>query len=345
MNSTATGETMNRRLVLRARPTADGIDDCFALVSAPIADVGAGEVLIRTQWLGIEPVMRSWINDMPSYIPPVGIGDVMRSFGVGEVVASEDERFPVGGLVHGFLGWQEWCVARPDEIDLEPVPTWLAQPELMLGVLGLTGLTAYFGMTEIGRTGPGDVVLVTSAAGATGSVAGQVARALGAEHVVGTAGTEQKRAWVRDVAGFDDCVDHYDPKVRRHLQAAAPRPYDVVFDNVGGAVLDAALFNLGVGGRIVVCGAISTGYRPERPAEGLHFYPFLTTRSARMEGFLVVTYRDRFPEARAQLHEWITEGRLHTEQDVLEGLERSPEALRRLFSGANTGKQLVRVAE
>lgn len=335
----------NRKLVLANRPAGEVTDDSFELVTEPVRDPGPGEVVLRTLWLGFEPAMRGWINDVPSYVPPVQIGEVMRSYGVAEVVASNDDRFAVGQLVHGAVGWQEYCVAQPDAIHLEVVPPEITQPELMLGVLGLPGLTAYFGVTDIGKPVPGDVVLVTAAAGATGSVAGQVARALGAARVIGTAGSDEKRAWVREVAGFDDCLDHYDEKIRRHMRAAAPDGYNMIFDNVGGAVLDAAIFNIALRARIVACGAISTGYRPERPAVGLHYYQLLTTRRSRMEGFLVTDYQEHFREARVQLQRWITEGKLRTEEDVLEGLERSPEALRRLFAGGNLGKQLVKVAE
>ena len=209
----------------------------------------------------------------------------------------------------------------------------------------MTGLTAYFGMSDIGQPAAGDIVVVTAAAGATGSVAGQVARNLGAGRVIGTAGSPDKQAWVRDVAGFDDCVDHYDDKVRRKLRELAPDGYDVAFDNVGGALLDALLFNVAVHGRIALCGSISTGYRPERPDVGLHYYQLLTTRRARMEGFLLYDFEDRFSEARQTLLGWYADGSLHVEHDILEDLRNAPLGLRRLFDGGNLGKQLLHVAD
>jgi len=249
--------------------------------------------------------------------------------------------------VHGTLNWQEWGVHSPDaaESDLELVPEGVDDPTLMLSVAGVTGMTAYFGMHDIGRPKSGDTVLVTAAAGATGSVAGQIARLLGAERVIGTAGSAAKREWVCDVAGFDECLDHHDPDVRKHLRAAAPDGLDVVYDNVGGALLDAAIARTAVHARIALCGSISTGYRPERPAVGLHNYQVLTTNRVRMEGFLLDDFRDRFPEARERLLAWAADGAVRVQHDVLDGLERAPEGLRRLFEGANLGKQLLHLAD
>ena len=336
---------VNRQLLLRERPTGEVLDECFELVESAVPSLGDGQVLVRTIWLAFDPAQRGWLNDIRSYVPPVAIGEVMRAYGIGEVVESNVPGVEPGDLVHTQVGWQDYAVIEPATAHLfEPVPDSVEQPELMLGVLGVSGMTAYFGMTEIGRPVDGDVVLVTAAAGATGSVAGQIARIQGAGRVIGTAGSEDKRAWVRDVAGFDECLDHYDDNVRRALRETSRPGYDVVFDNVGGALLDAALFNIAERARIVLCGSISTGYRPERPEIGLHYYQLLTTRRSRMEGFIVTDYTERFDEARAQLSTWIAEGRLHQHHDVLEGLERSPEALRRLFSGGNLGKQLLRVS-
>jgi NADPH-dependent curcumin reductase CurA len=336
--------TVNRQLVLRERPAGGIADDTFELVESRAPSPGDGEILVHTRWLSFDPAQRGWLNDIRSYVPPVALGEVMRAHGIGEVVESRAEGVPVGALVAARIGWQEYAVVDPrtDEF-FDLVPPDLLRPELMLSVLGLTGLTAYFGMLDIGRPGGGDTVLVTAAAGATGSIAGQLARIAAAGVVVGTAGSEAKRAWVRDVGGFDECVDHHDDKVRRRLRDAAPNGFDVVFDNVGGSLLDAALFNVAERGRIVLCGSISTGYRPERPEVGLHYYQLLTTRRARMEGFIVFDYAARFAAARADLRAWLDDGRLRQEHDVLEGLERAPAGLRRLFAGGNLGKQLLRI--
>lgn len=339
---------ISRRIVLRERPTGDVADEHFELVEAPVPAPGDGEVLLRTLWLSFDPAQRGWLNDIRSYMPPVAVGEVMRAWGIGEVVASQAPGVEVGDLAVAQVGWQDHVVVRPDDpaADWVPVPADVADPTLMLSAAGLTGLTAYFGMTEVGRPVEGDTVLVTAAAGATGSVAGQIARLLGAGRVIGTAGSEEKRAWVTEVAGFDECISHYDDGVRRTLaQLVGPTGIDVVFDNVGGPLLDGALANVAERGRIVLCGAISTGYRPEKPAHGLHYYQLLTTRRARMEGFIVGDFADRFEAARRQLMAWVEAGDLHVAVDVLDGLERAPEGLRGLFEGANRGKLLLRVAD
>ncbi len=337
----------NRRMLLRSRPQGPVTDDCFELIHEAVPEVGPNTVLIRNLWLSFEPAQRGWLNDIPSYIPPVAIGEVMRSFGVGQVVESTHHEFPAGAYVHGSLGWQDWAlidVSQPDH-GLERVPDGISDPKLMLSALGVTGLTAWFGMTEVARPIPGDTVLVTAAAGATGSVAAQLARLAGAHRVIGTAGSAEKRAWAIEVAGMDDCVDHHDEKIRRRLRESAPEGFDAVFDNVGGRVLDAALFNIAQGARVALCGSISTGYRPELPEVGLHHYQLLTTRRARMEGFLLFDFQASFQRARQRLARWIDSGQLVVEHDVLEGLERAPEGLRRLFEGRNTGKQVLHLAD
>jgi NADPH-dependent curcumin reductase CurA len=336
--------TTNRRLVLRERPTGEVTDEHFELVESPVPAPGPGEVLLRTRWLSFDPAQRGWLNDVRSYVPPVALGEVMRADGIAEVVASNVAGVEVGRLVHAQVGWQDYVVLDPSNtVRFEPVPDDVDEPHHMLGLLGMTGLTAYFGMTEIGRPVAGDTVLVTAAAGATGSIAGQIARIKGAAQVIGTAGAEVKRAWVRDVAGFDDCLDHYADDILRQIRAANRDGYQVVFDNVGGELLDAALFNIATHARVVLCGSISTGYKPQRPDVGIFYYQLLTMRSSRMEGFLVSDYADRFAEARRDLLTWSKEGRLVQQYDVLDGLESAPEALSRLFRGGNLGKQLVKV--
>lgn len=338
--------TGNRMVVLRERPTADITDDCFELTSAPISAPGTGQIVVRTLWLSFDPAQRGWLNDVPSYIPPVAIGEPMRAFGVGQVIDSASDDYAPGQLVYGRLNWQEYATIETSDSELVAVPDDVADPRLMLSLLGTTGLTAYFGITQVARVVPGDSVLVTAAAGATGSVAGQIARAAGATLVVGTAGSAAKREWVVDVAGFDACIDRHDPKVRRTIQAAAPRDgFSVVYDNVGGSMLDRAIMNTAAHGRIALCGAISTGYRPERPQEGLFAYQLLTTRRIRMEGFLLFDFADQFDTARRQLSAWYEEGLIVVEHDQLDGLERAPEGIRRLFAGGNLGKQILQVAE
>ena len=333
----------NRQLLLRDRPTGEVGDEHFELVTSPVPEPADGLVLLRTRWLSFDPAQRGWLNDVRSYVPPVAIGEAMRAYGIGEVVTSNVEGVKPGDLVHTSLGWQDYAVVDPATTLFEPVPAAVTQPEMMLGLLGMTGLTAYFGMTDIGRPVEGDAVLVTAAAGATGSIAGQIARIKGAAQVIGTAGAEEKRDWVRDVAGFDDCLDHYDENILRLIRAVNRDGYQVVFDNVGGTLLDACLFNIAVHARVVLCGSISTGYKPQRPDVGIYYYQLLTVRRSLMQGFLVSDYKDRYDEARADLLRWSEEGRLVQQYDVVEGLEKAPTTLNRLFKGANLGKQLLKL--
>jgi NADPH-dependent curcumin reductase len=333
----------NRQMVLRDRPTDEVGPEHFELLSSPVPEPGDGEVLLRTLWLSFDPAQRGWLNDVRSYVPPVALGEPMRAYGIGEVLTSNADGVQAGDLVHTSLGWQEFAVVNPADTLFEPVPATVTEPEMMLGLLGMTGLTAYFGMIDVGRPVEGDAVLVTAAAGATGSIAGQIARIKGAKQVIGTAGAEEKRNWVRDVAGFDDCLDHYDENILRLIRAANRDGYQVVFDNVGGTLLDACLFNIAVHSRVVLCGSISTGYKPQRPDVGIYYYQLLTMRRSLMQGFLVSDYQDRYDEARADLLRWSQEGRLVQQYDIVEGLEQAPATLNRLFKGGNLGKQLLKL--
>jgi NADPH-dependent curcumin reductase CurA len=333
----------NRQLVLARRPTGTVQDDDFELRTSELPVPGEGEVLVKVCWLSFEPAQRGWMNDVPSYIPPVKLGDPMRSWGVGEVVESGDDHFAIGELVSGPLNWQEHALM--DAKALSKVPPGVA-PTAALGVFGTTGLTAYFGMLEVGRPKPGDVVLVSGAAGATGSVAGQIAKLKGAATVIGIAGGPEKCEWVVDVAGFDACIDYKSEHVQSRIAELAPKGVNVYFDNVGGEILDAALINLAKFGTAVTCGGISTGYTIDAKPPAIHNTWVTTVRSARIEGFIVLNYMDRFGEAVKQLATWAQEGNLAWAEDVQHGpLTDAPATLRRLFEGKNLGKQLLQIAE
>ncbi|MBK9180400.1 MAG: NADP-dependent oxidoreductase [Acidimicrobiales bacterium] len=335
---------VNRQLVLARRPIGAVQDDDFELRTGPVPEPGPGQFLVRVLWLSFDPTQRGWLNDVPSYVPPVQIGEVMRAGAVGQVVASHNPGFAVGDYVQGTFGWQDYVATDgTGMLPVTKVPPGVP-PTAVLGVFGITGLTAYFGMLELGHPKEGDVVLVSGAAGATGSVAGQIARVKGCR-VIGTAGGPEKCAWVRDVAGFDECIDYKADDVGRRLAELAPRGIDVYFDNVGGPVLEAALANLGLRARVVLCGGISSGYTMEELPPGPRNYMQLVIRRARMEGFLVLDYAPRFAEAVAQLAAWVADGSIRTAEDVQVGLERAPATLRRLFEGKNLGKQLLKVAD
>lgn len=332
----------NRQWVLRARPSGLVGEEHFALRAAPVPRPKPGEALVRVAWLSVDPTQRGWLNAGPSYMAPVALGDVMRAAGVGRVVASRSPDYAVGDWVAGMVGWQEWAIASGAGLTgFNVVPPGI-EPRAMLGLYGVTGLTAYFGMVDVGRPRAGDTVYVSAAAGATGSVAGQIAKALGCR-VIGSAGGARKCAWAVETAGFDACLDRHADDLEAGLRDFAPRGLDVVFDNVGGPALEAALATLAERARIVLCGGVSTGYEAE-PARGPRNYLQIGLKRARMEGFVFLDHVARFPEAFGRLRGWAEAGAIVVAEDVQVGLERAPATLRRLFEGGNLGKQLLRVA-
>ncbi len=328
-----------RRILLAARP--HGLVDGATLrldATAAVPDPGEGQAVVRVSHLSIDPTIRTWMDDAPGYLPPIGIGEVVRSGGLGEVVASRSDALQVGDTVVGMLGWQEYSLVTGGDGSTTVVPPGL-DPAVVLGVLGVTGMTAYFGITDVGGVAEGDTVVVSGAAGATGSVAGQLARLRGAERVVGIAGTPEKCAWLTGELGFDDAIDYRVEDVAARLRATCPGGIDVFFDNVGGAILDACLANLALRARVVLCGAISQ-YNEDRPVGPRNYLNLIVTRS-RMEGFLILDYLERFPGAQLEMARWVAEGRIHHREHVVEGLERAGEALNLLFSGGNTGKVVL----
>ncbi len=339
-------ERQNRHLVLAERPDGPVTDTTFELRTEPVPDPGPDEMLIRTVWVSCDPAQRGWLNDVRSYVPPVQIGETMRAGGVGRVEASNLDGFAPGDWVQGSLGWREWMLTDGTTPlgRINKVPPSVPDPKMMLSVLGGTGLTAYFGLLDLGRPADGDVVFVSGAAGATGSVAGQIARIKGAT-VIGTAGGPDKCAWVTDVAGYHHCIDYRSDDVGARLRSLAPDGLDVYFDNVGGEILDAALANLAQSARIVLCGGISSGYGAGQPPPGPRNYFQLVITRSRMEGFIVTDYASRFREAVDELAGWVADGSLRYTETVTEGLEQAPQALQGLFESKNLGKQLVQVSE
>jgi NADPH-dependent curcumin reductase CurA len=329
---------VNRRLLLRRRPEGRPGPECFELVTEPRPTPAEGEALVEVAYLSIDPTIRGWMA-YDTYLPAIGIGEVIRSGGAGRVVASRNPAYPEGALVFGMTGWQDYALVGPTN----PATVLPEGVELTdaLSVYGVTGITAYVGMLDIGRPQAGETVLVSGAAGATGSVAGQLAKIRGCR-VVGIAGTPDKCRWLVEEAGFDAAIDYRREDVGARIGELCPDGVDVFFDNVGGAILEAALDHLALGARVVLCGAIA-GYNDVEPQPGPRNLFQLIVRRARMEGFIVLDHLDRFGEAALALAGWVAEGRIRHRVDVLDGLERAPEALNRLFDGTNTGKQLVRV--
>ncbi|MBC6445720.1 NADP-dependent oxidoreductase [Actinokineospora sp. HBU206404] len=327
---------------LAARPVGLPDESSWQLTEEPVGTPGAGEVLVRTLCLSLDPAMRGWMNDVRSYIPPVGIGEVMRAAGVGRVVASGDERFAEGAYISGAVGVQEYAVLRGD--DLLPVDLDVAPPARWLGALGMSGMTAYFGLLDVGAPKEGDVVVVSGAAGATGSLVGQIAKLKGCK-VIGIAGGADKCRWLVDELGFDAAIDYKSDDLKAALKEHAPKGVDVYFDNVGGEMLDTVLARLARGARVVICGAISQ-YNATESVHGPKNYMQLLVARARMEGFVVFDYANRFREAAKELAGWIAEGKLVAREDIVDGgVDAFPATLNKLFGGENTGKLILRLAD
>ncbi len=329
----------NRRLVLAHRPSGLVDDRTTRMETAPVPEIGDGQALVRVRYLSIDPTIRTWMNDVPSYLPPIQIDEVIRSGGVGEIVESRTEAYRPGQMVFGMTGWQDYVVIDAGEGAMQVLPEGVS-PGVAIGILGATGMTAYFGMTDVGQVRQGDVVVVSAAAGATGSAAGQIARVKGAKKVVGIAGGPDKCAHIVDELGFDAAIDYKNDDVATRLRDACPDGIDLYFDNVGGSILNDCLANLAMRGRVVLCGAIST-YNSDGPPPGPSNYLSLLVNRGRMEGFIIIDYLDRFPAAQIEMAGWIAEGKITSSEHVVEGLESAPEALNLLFSGGNTGKLIV----
>ncbi|KAF9699440.1 hypothetical protein EKO04_002664 [Ascochyta lentis] len=306
------------------------------------ADLQDGEVLFQTLYLSLDPAMRGWLNPTRSYIPPVKIGAVMRGSGIGLIVASKSKKFPVGTYASGMCGWSEYAVLKEQDVELLDLPHG-AVPTDALGCLGMTGLTAYFGIMEVGQVKAGDFVVVSGAAGATGSVVGQIAKLKGAK-VLGLAGEDSKVSWLKEELGFDEALNYKDPQFKDKFRAATKGLIDVYFDNVGGEILDMALARAKPFARFVMCGAISE-YNKKKP-QGPTNYLMIISMRIRMQGFVVFDYADKYAAARKELAQWLSEGKLKRKETVIKGgISKAEDALVGLFEGKNTGKTMVEVAK
>ncbi|HJN03753.1 MAG TPA: NADP-dependent oxidoreductase [Alphaproteobacteria bacterium] len=331
----------NRRIALANRPAGAPQPDNFRLEEVPFPDPEPGEVLVRGLFLSVDPYMRGRIRDVKSYAPPVAVGGTMPGGAVGEVVRSRDPAFAPGDLVVGDLGWQEFAAAPAKA--LRKVPPEVQPVSLALGVLGMPGLTAYFGLLEVGAAKAGETVVVSSASGAVGAVVGQTAKIKGCR-AVGIAGSDEKVAYCLDELGFDAAINYNTgPDIGGALKKACPDGIDVYFDNVGGPITDAALLGLNERARVAVCGQIS-GYNSETAEMGPRLLWQLIVKRARIEGFLIFDYAKRYDEALRDLGEWVQDGRIKFREDIAEGLEHAPEAFIGMLAGRNFGKQLVRLA-
>ncbi|MBK9347127.1 MAG: NADP-dependent oxidoreductase [Burkholderiales bacterium] len=334
-------QVTNHQFKLAARPVGAVKATDWARTEEAVRPPAEGEVVIQNQYLSLDPAMRGWMNDSKaSYIPPVGLGEVMRAIAVGKVIASKNPKFAVGEHVTGLLGVQEYAYSNGQ--GLTKVDPKLAPLPLYLSTLGMPGLTAYFGLLEVGQPQAGDTVVVSGAAGAVGSVVGQIAKIKGAR-VVGIAGGADKCRYLVEELGFDAAIDYKTENVAEALKTHCPKGVNVYFDNVGGDILDAVLTRLARGARIVICGAISQ-YNNTTPVKGPANYLALLVQRATMTGIVVSDYYDRAGEAAMVMAGWIQSGKLKTREDVVNGLDKFPEAFEMLFTGANNGKLVLKVA-
>jgi NADPH-dependent curcumin reductase CurA len=332
--------SMNHQVRLAAHPSGLPKPSDWEMTEEPIATPAAGQLVTAVSHISLDPAMRGWMNPGASYIEPVDIGAVMRAAGVGRVLTSEHPEFTPGDHVYGTFGVQEYALS--DGKGVMKIDPSLASAPTYLGTLGLSGMTAYFGLLDVGKMKEGDTVVVSGAAGAVGSVAGQIAKIKGAR-VIGIAGGETKCRWLVDDLGFDAAIDYKAEDVRRSLRESAPDGVDVYFDNVGGEILDAVLTRLARGARIVVCGAVSQ-YNATEGVRGPENYLSLLVARASMTGMVIFDYAPRFGQAASELAGWMADGRLISREHIVEGgVETFPQALLKLFAGENIGKLVLRV--
>jgi len=336
----------NHQVRLAARPKGEAKRSDWNFTSEPVAEPQDGGVVAKTLYLSLDPAMRGWMNEGKSYIPPVGIGEVMRAGGVGKVIASKNPKFAVGDFIGGGFGVQEYLSVDAQSMaraGLYKIDTRAGTLPQWLNALGMPGMTAYFGLLEVGLPKAGETVVVSGAAGAVGQTVGQVAKIKGCR-VVGIAGGADKCAFVVNELGFDACIDYKAGAVKDGLKQHCPQGVDVYFDNVGGEILDAVLTRINKKARIVICGAISQ-YNNTTPVKGPANYLSLLVNRARMEGIVVFDWADRYGEGVQQIAQWMKEGKFKSREDVVDGgVEAFPEALNLLFSGGNFGKLVLKIA-
>ena len=331
----------NKKWILKERPIGLVKDSDFELVSEELPAINEGEILIENIYLSFDPTQRSWLNDVPGYLPPVQIDEVVRSGGIGRVIDSKNPDYKTGDLTFGLVGWQTHCLIKPSVEDrFRVVPDLLPMPT-MLNVMGSTGITAYYGLVELGKPKSGETVLVSGAAGATGSVVVQIAKLKGC-HVIGIAGGKEKCDWLKSI-GADDVIDYKNYDVHKELPKIAKNGIDIYFDNVGGKILETVLELININARVLLCGGISSGYDSTRPEDGPSNLFSLIIKRATMQGFLVLDYLPNSEKALEDIATWVLEGKLQHREDIQEGIENCPQTLNRLFTGENMGKQLLKI--
>jgi NADPH-dependent curcumin reductase len=335
--------SLQRKIVLVARPEGEIKDSDFRLEEGELPETQPGQVRIRNVYLSIDPAIRGWLNASAGYVEPIAVGDVIRSAAIGQIAESKHEDYPEGTWVSGLMGWEEYSTLSPQHT-LRKIPEKPGVPRsYYAGVLGGNGLTAYLGLTFVGKPKTGETVVVSAAAGGVGSLVGQIAKLQGCR-VIGITSSEVKARWITEELGFDAAIRYRDEDVVKELKANCPKGIDVYFDNVGGMILNDVLTRINVGSRIVLCGAISQINESELPP-GPSNYIRLLTKRASMQGFVTLDYAKQWPEAAKELAQWVRSGKLLVRETRRHGLEQAPAALRSLFLGENMGKSLVQICE
>ncbi|PHR12471.1 MAG: NADP-dependent oxidoreductase [Sphingopyxis sp.] len=331
--------TENRQWLINGRPKGRGlVDDDFKKVVNPVPECAEGHVLVKNEILGFDPAQKGWMENIGGYVAPTEIGEVMRGSGIGTVVESRHPDFSAGDKVMGMLRWQDYAHVPGSDLNKVPDDELLAAN---LGSLGTTGMTAYFGLLKHGRPQPGDTVVVSGAAGATGSMVGQIAKIAGCR-IIGIAGGEEKCKWLTDDVGYDVAIDYKNDDVRAKLKEHCAQSINVFYDNVGGSILNDALAHLAMHARVTICGGISRYEQGDMPAGPENYFNLIFKRAS-MSGFIVSDYASEFPEAQKRMRQWIKEGKITFKEDIQEGFDNIPDTLKRLFAGQNFGKQLLRL--
>ena len=331
----------NKKWVLKERPKGLVKNSDFELITEKLTEIKSGEILLENIYLSFDPTQRGWLNDEPGYLPPIQIDEVVRSGGIGRVIKSKNLEYKEGELVFGLVGWQTHCVTKATADDrFRVIPEILPIPT-MLNVLGSTGITAYYGLVELGNPRAEETVLVSGAAGATGSVVVQIAKLKGC-NVIGIAGGEEKCKWLKEI-GADDVIDYKNSNVNTELLKLAKNGIDIYFDNVGGEILESVLNLININARILLCGGISSGYDGTSIPDGPKNLFSLIIKRATMQGFLVLDYLPKSEKAIEEIAMWVIEGKIKHREDIQEGIENCPQTLNRLFTGENKGKQLLKI--
>jgi NADPH-dependent curcumin reductase len=338
--------SINRQWLLARRPVGAVVPEDFRRFDASIPEPGEGQVLVRVLYFGFDASQRIWLTDHGGYMPPIQIGEPMRTMGIGQIVTSRHPGYAVGDFVEGFMSWQDYVIARSDGPMPLRVLTKADYPLTWnLSVLGVSGLTAYFGVTDVLDVGPGDTVFVSAATGATGSLVAAICKARGAKRVIGTAGGTEKCRWIIEQAGFDDAIDYQREDLSERLTALCPEGINAYFDNVGGEMLDTTLLHMAPKGRILICGAMSSGYVDEKVPGPQKNFMQICVKMLSVKGILLLFYRDQLADGAQQMGAWLAQGKIHMQENIVEGFDEAPALLGTMFSGKDPGKLILKIAE